>query len=108
MNITVINGPRGCETSAAIRRGKAILGHGLTRTELRLMPYLFVCLMDRTSIRREHVSREELAILVTWEGMDLGEFTAPNRPVSVTKEFYDLMCDVLWESYCPHYEPVEE
>lgn len=108
MNITLINGPRGCETHAAVCRGKAILGHDLTRTELRLMPYLFTCLMDRTSIRRDHVSQEELAILTTWESRELGEFTAPCRPVAVTKQFYDLMCDVLWESYCPHYGSVEE
>ena len=73
--------------------------YGISSTdELRLMPYIHYCATNCMELESDKINMEEMAIISKWydEGkIDYGI----NTPVSVSKEFYDQICDVMWEAY---------
>lgn len=75
----------------------------ITKEELRLMPYLQYCLMNNQSIDPCKISSEERKILSRWQKE--GKITRSCiYGCSITKEFWDQMAEILYETYVPKIE----
>lgn len=90
---------RGVLTGEAAIMGEAVLGHELTVAELRLIPYVQSCAVDQMRIDRARVNAEEKAILKDWTERGLCRCYPWNVEVAPTREFWQFMCDVLFEAY---------
>ncbi|HIY83871.1 hypothetical protein [Rubneribacter sp.] len=99
---------RGCLTDELAEKYRMRLGTGypMTRTELRLIPYLHYLVVNRKRIEMEKIDHNEYAAMSVWicRGWLLDY---PGKPVAVSKEFWDTMCDVLWDAYALHLVPAE-
>ena len=81
--------------------------YGITLKELRLIPYFQYLLINHMSVDPSKIDAEEREILKKWR--DAGKITfSCSETVTTTREFWDFMNDVLWDSYVPHYEETEE
>ena len=88
---------RGCLTDEI--RNK----YGITLKELRLLPYFQYLLMNEEHVDPRKIDYEELAILQEWR--DEGKITySVSEPCTCTKEFWNWMNEILWESYVPKYQ----
>lgn len=72
--------------------------------ELRLIPYIQYLLTNSEDIDQRKINDNDRKILAQWESE--GHFTRTrikgkvgSYELSVTKEFWDFMCKVLWQSY---------
>lgn len=86
----------------------AFLGHSLTQAEMRLVPYVQYCAVNQQSIDRARVDAAEKALLKEWTDKGWCVCYPFNVPVSPTSEFWQFMCDVLWDFYSHKLPPVEE
>ena len=81
--------------------------YNITVKELRLIPYFQYLLVNQMSVDPNKIDAEERKILKKWQ--DEGKITfSCSETVTATREFWDFMNDVLWDSYVPHYEATEE
>lgn len=86
-----------------MQREELLNKYNITKTELRLMPYLQYCLMNRQSIDPRRISGEERKILSKWQ--DEGKITRSCiNGCSITKEFWTTMNEILYEAYVPKLE----
>lgn len=77
--------------------------YGITLKELRLLPHFQYLLINHMPIYPNKIDAEEREILKKWR--DEGKITfSCSEPVTATREFWDFMNNVLWDSYVPHYE----
>ena len=77
--------------------------YGITLKELRLIPYLQYLLVNHMPVDPNKIDAEERSIFSKWQ--DEGNITFSCREtVTTTKEFWDWMNEVLWDSYIPHME----
>ena len=90
---------RGVLTDEVAIMGEAVLGHELTVTELRLIPYVQFCAVNQQRIDRARVSAEEKAILKDWTERGLCRCYPWNVEVAPTRGFWQFLCDVLFEAY---------
>lgn len=74
--------------------------YNVTLKELRLIPYVQYSLLNHTPIDIMRVDEEELEILKKWKSEGKIHAVEGNK-LACTKEFWDWMNDVLWESYVP-------
>lgn len=78
---------------------KEFLGHPLTQAEMRLIPYVQYCAVNQGSIDRRHINAEEKIILKQWTEANMCMCYPFNVCVAPTREFWDFMCNVLWDFY---------
>ena len=77
--------------------------YGITVRELRLLPYFQYLLVNHMPVDMRKINSEEREILRKWR--DEGKITfSCISTVTTTKEFWDWMNNILWDSYIPHYE----
>lgn len=82
--------------------------YGITIKELRLIPYFHYLLINHKPIDPLKIDSEERKILSKWKNEGKITFSM-SESVTATKEFWDFMNNVLWDSYVPHYEaPIQE
>lgn len=80
--------------------------YGITLKELRLLPYFQYLLMNEARVDPIKIDSEERTILQKWR--DEGKITfSASESCTCTKEFWDWMNEILWESYVPHYKESE-
>lgn len=75
----------------------------ITLPELRLLPYLQCCLINHQPIDPKKITAEERNILIAWRDDGKISFSMTNAP-TISKEFWNYMNEVLWESYVPQLE----
>lgn len=81
--------------------------YGITLKQLRLLPYFQYLLMNEAHLDPNKIDHEERTILQNWR--DEGKITfSMAKPCTCTKEFWDWMHEILWESYVLHYEESED
>jgi hypothetical protein len=68
-----------------------------TAQELRLLPYIQYQLMNSQKINPANINPQERHILQKWR--DAGHLTFGMSELTVTREFWDFMNDVLWDTY---------
>lgn len=77
--------------------------YGITLKQLRLLPYFQFLLMNEKPIDPLKIDAEERTILQTWRDESKITFSM-SEPCTCTKEFWDWMNEILWETYVPHIE----
>lgn len=96
---------RGTFTPKVHELSEKLLGRQMTITELRLLPYLDNCIKDFNILKDTHfrskVSDDEIEFIHWLE--EQGHVLWQADKIMVTKEFYDFMKEVLWESYVELY-----
>ena len=74
--------------------------YNVTAKELRLIPYLQYLLVNYMPVDIQKVSKDEREILGKWR--DEGRITfSCNHPCTITKEFWDFINNILFDSYIP-------
>lgn len=76
---------------------KGFLGREITTTELRLYPYLDYVMKNEQKIEPIHINQEDRGILRILKNE--GHIEGGASGLSMTKEFYDYINQVLWFSY---------
>jgi len=92
---------RGQLNTAVQKAAKKFLGTGLTTTELRLIPYLQYVMVNEQRIEIHKINQEERVIIQKWK--DLGHMEGGVSGLSVTREFWDFMCEILFYAYVGPY-----
>lgn len=77
--------------------------YGITTKELRLIPYFQYLLINHLPVDPSKVDSEERKILKKWQDEGKISFSC-SESVTTTKEFWDFINNVLWDSYVLHYE----
>ncbi len=95
---------RGQLTDEIRALAKSFLGREITVRELRLYPYLDYQMKNEQRLDPRRVNQEERAILQILR--DGGHIEGGAAGLSMTKEFYDYLQQVLWVGYVA-YESVE-
>lgn len=88
---------RGKLTEQIQTLAKEFLGREITTTELRLYPYLDYVIKNEQIIKPTHCNGEDRKVLAELRAARHIEGGASG--LSMTKEFYDYINQVLWYSY---------
>ena len=98
---------RGQLTKRIKSKSLELMGYELERDDLRLMPYLQYVLLNKRKIDNASINENEKKILAKWleMGYILDGVTSSGRPmintnVIITKEFWDIMNEIIWLGYC--------
>lgn len=73
------------------------LGRDITRTELRLMPYIQYVMVNDQKLDPRKVNGEERQILRRWK--DEGYIEGGACGLAITREFWDAIHAILWFGY---------
>lgn len=105
---------RGCiEDETQAEKYSDFLGHPLTKTELRLIPYVQYCAVNQQAIDPMRVDADEISLLKDWaingwyRGFPLSTEAMDEKCV-VSKEFWNFMCDALFDFYVVEFETSTE
>ncbi len=70
----------------------------MTVKEFRLIPYVQYLLVNQMPVDPQKIDAEEREILQSWR--DKGYLTfSMKEPLTVSREFWDMMNDFLWDCY---------
>ena len=95
-------------TDELAKKGESILGHPMTATELRLIPYVHYCAVNQQSIDRSRTNQEEHEILRGWTDRGLCRCFPFNVEVAPSNNFWQFMCDVLFDAYVLHLREITD
>lgn len=88
---------RGMLTTDVDKIAKIFLERSITKTELRLIPYIQYVMCNERKINPVHINQEEREILSQWKKE--GHIEGGASGLAVTKHFWDFMCEVLFVAY---------
>jgi hypothetical protein len=88
---------RGQLTPAIKAKMDAFLKWDTGRTELHLIPYLQYVMVNDQRLDPNKISRSERDILSKLR--EHGHIEGGASELTVTPEFWDFMCDILWDAY---------
>ena len=96
---------RGQLTEEVKAKSMELLGYEITRTELRLMPYIMDRIMNHAMIKGECVNQEDMDIIRAWK--EKGYIDCANRcdirtgmlKIRISGEFYKIMSEILFVGY---------
>lgn len=91
---------RGAMTVKIKEVSKKFLGVEITQSELRLMPYIQFTMMNNQKIDPNRISEEERRILSKWRLA--GWIEGGASEMSITKDFWDALNEILWFGYVAH------
>lgn len=75
--------------------------YGISKDELRLMPYLLLCCMDHTRLDMRRMTAEEIDTAMRWESE--GKIVQPfEKCAFASEDFYEKVTKILWETYVYH------
>lgn len=69
----------------------------ISRTELRLMPYIQYVMMNDQKLDPRKINQEEREILRLWK--EEGHIEGGACGLAITREFWDAICAILWFGY---------
>lgn len=93
---------RGQLTDRIKEKSKELMGYEISMRELRLMPYVQYCLLNSENINPRKVNQEEREILSRWR--KAGYIEGGASGFGVTKEFWDIMSEILFLGYVDLFE----
>ena len=93
---------RGQLTEHIKMRSKELLGYDITRSELRLMPYIQYVMTNGQRIEPAKCNQEDRAILSKWR--EAGHIEGGASGLAITKEFWDIICALIWLGYVAYAE----
>lgn len=89
---------RGVLTPEVSKLAKKLLGRNISVTELRLMPYIMLKLMDNEDVDPAHVNRGDRVVFALWKEKDYIDNVSTD--LTVSSEFYDIMVQIIKVGYC--------
>lgn len=93
-------GQRGQLTPYIKALSEECFGYEITVAELRLLPYIQHCLMNDENIDPIRVNSKDREILMKWQKE--GRLSSPSADLTITSDFYDVICRILKVAYCQH------
>jgi len=96
-----MNENRGALTTEIEAMGEQFFGKKLTKQELRLLPYIDYLSKNCKGIDPACVNDKERDILSEWKHKGFIDYSSSpsNGYVSIRRDFYDFMNNVLWIAY---------
>ena len=91
---------RGQLTDSSKAKMEAFLARTATQTELRLYPYLQFVIMNEQRIDPQKINGAERQILSKLRAA--GHIEGGASGFAMTREFWDFLCDVLFDTYVAH------
>jgi len=88
---------RGVLTERVNAIAKERIGREISKEELRLIPYIQYVMVNEQRLDIGRVNSLEREILAKWRTEDFIEGGASG--LMITKEFWDFMCEILFEAY---------
>ena len=88
---------RGMLTTDIVNVAKLMIGRPITQKELRLIAYIQYVMCNERKLKIQCVNQEERKILRTWK--EEGHIEGGASGLSVTKQWWDFMCEVLFLGY---------
>lgn len=76
---------------------KKFLGREMSTTELRLIPYVQYVMVNEQRIDIRKCNQDDREILQLWK--EAGHIEGGASGLSITKDFWDFMCEVLFITY---------
>lgn len=98
----MIKNDRGFLSSQVLQqKAKQFFGEEFDIVYVRLLPYIDYVLKNGGMLRESYLSLAESEILAEW--CEKGFLEVSHCKLSCTsKEFYDIMCEILWDKYVVH------
>ena len=88
---------RGVLTEKVNEIAKKMIGRKITKTELRLIPYIQYVMVNEQKLDINKINSEERQILSKWREKEFIEGGALG--LAITKDFWNFMCEILFEAY---------
>lgn len=88
---------RGMLTDKAQGMAKKFLGYEIDTDELRMMSYVHYQMMNEQKLDPRRMNGEDRAIFAKWK--KAGHVDGGMTRLAITREFWDFMCDILFETY---------
>ncbi len=88
---------RGVLTKEADNIAERMIKRKITTAELRLIAYVQYVMVNEQKINPTRVNQDEREILSKWR--EEGFIEGGASGLSITKEFWDFMCEMLFETY---------
>jgi len=88
---------RGQLTENINKIAKKHIGREITQEELRLIPYIQYIMVNEQKIDPRRINADDRVIIEKWKQKGYMDGTKPR--LTITKEFWNFMCDILFESY---------
>ena len=88
---------RGTLTKEVQEIAKKHIGREIDTTELRLIPYIQYVMVNEQRIDISKVNQDDRAILRKWK--DAGLIEGGASELSIVEDFWNFMCEILWQSY---------
>lgn len=88
---------RGQLTERIKEKSVELLGYEITQDELRLMPHIMYVMMNEQKLTPKYINQEERNILRRWK--DRGFCEGGALGLAITKEFWDIMCEIVFLGY---------
>lgn len=90
-------GLRGTLTKEVQEIAKKHIGREINTTELRLIPYVQHVMVNEQRIDPTKLNQDDRKILRKWKDAGLVEGGASG--LLIVEDFWDFMCEILWQSY---------
>jgi len=88
---------RGVLTDKIKEISKKMIGREIDRTELRLAAYAQYVMTNNQKLDPNCVTQEERVILREWR--DAGFMEGGASGMAIAKEFWDFICEIIFEGY---------
>ena len=93
---------RGQLTEEIKAKSKELLGYEIDVVELRLMPYVHYVMTNDQRIDPRKCNQDDRDILSKWR--KAGHIEGGASGLSITRDFYDILCEILWMAYVAYRE----
>ncbi len=88
---------RGVLTDRIQKKAVELLKRPITRTELRLMPYIQYVMVNERAIDPRKCNADDRAVLAKWRRE--GHIEGGASGLALTKEFWDIICEIVFLGY---------
>lgn len=88
---------RGQLTERIKQRSKELLGYEIDIVELRLMPYIQYVMVNDQKIDIRKCNQEDRDVLSNWQSE--GYIQSGISKLRITKEFWNIVCEIVFLSY---------
>lgn len=90
-------GNKGVVTEKVQDLAQRLLGRKIDTVELRLMPYIQYVMVNEQTIEPNKINKVERVILRKWK--DAGHVEGGAGGLGITKEFWDIINEIIFLSY---------
>lgn len=105
MDTKVFEKKRGAMNDELAKKHEGFLGHPLTLTEIRLIPYIQYCAVNQQRADRSRMNADERKLLNEWEQ---ASYLVRFPYIVPTREFWQFMSDVLFDFYASELVEVKD